>query len=154
MIFRGKIRSASPVSQPTSTTTRSSWIRWRSLHWFWLAPALVIVPALCIAICGGLFAFGPITLRLSQPYRIAAERVRYDEAVIAALGEPVEVVNWLPDGQITTQDGRTDAWFDFDVAGPLGQANVYAVVEREGETWIIKKIEVMLPGGQRHEIEL
>lgn len=117
-------------------------------------PVLIIVPAICLLTVIGLIELGPIRLKLSQPYHIASERVRYDDTVIQALGEPVEEAVWLPDGQITTEDGRTEAWFDFDVAGPNGQANVYAIVEKQGDAWIIKRIEVMLPSGQRQELEL
>jgi hypothetical protein len=128
--------------------------RWRSLHWFWLAPALIVVPAICLLMCAGLVAYGPITLKLSQPYRIASERVRYDDTVIAALGEPVEEAVWLPDGQITSEEGRTEAWFDFDVAGPNGKANVYAIAEKQGDTWVLMRIEVTFPSGQRQDLEL
>jgi hypothetical protein len=113
----------------------------------------VVASGICVLLVAGLWMFNPIKLKLSRPYRIASEQVRFDETVIAALGEPVVEAVWLPDGQITTQDGSTDAWFDFEVAGPNGQADVYAVLEKQGDAWVIKQIEVTLPGGRRQELE-
>ena len=100
---------------------------WWSRNWRWFVPTALLCSALlCGGCCIGIFGAVFGVLKSSEPYQMALERVQKDPQLIQHLGEPIEEVGWFPSGEITVQNGRGDARFDFEVAGPKGKAHVRA----------------------------
>ena len=78
----------------------------------------------------GIFAWLIGSLKSSEPYQMALERVRTNPQVMDQLGDPIKESSWMPTGNFSynTTNGVAsgEATFAFDVAGPKGTAHVHA----------------------------
>jgi hypothetical protein len=119
---------------------------WFSRNLWWLLPSAFLVVVLPCGCCGGIVVWAIRSLKSSEPYQIALERVRKNPQVIEQLGEPIEEASWAPLGNFSyaTNNGVAsgEADFTFSVAGPKGTAHVHATAHcREGK-WGFLLLEV------------
>ncbi len=126
---------------------------WFSRNFWWMLPAALLVlvsPCLC---CGGIFWWVVGSLKSSEPFQMALERVRTDHDVIRQLGDPIEEAGWMPTGNFSyhTDNGVTSgrASFDFRVSGPKGTARVHAEAVCRNGKWVFRVLEVTPASGGR-----
>ena len=121
----------------------------------WLALLLVIGMLATIVIvfcCGGIFS-AYRTVRESEPYRQAVERVTSNPVVIEQLGEPL-TASALPLGELRyiKEQSAARARIEFSVTGPRGVAQVKTESQLYGDAWILRKLSVKLPDGRDLEL--
>ncbi|MHC4178983.1 MAG: cytochrome c oxidase assembly factor Coa1 family protein [Planctomycetota bacterium] len=118
---------------------------WLGRNWLWFVPtALLGLAALCGGFWLGIRLAPEVALKWSQAYAMALQRVQDDPQIIERLGQPIEESGWLPRGEISLQNGRGDANFHFDVAGPNGQAEVHTQARRVAGRWGLSRLEVTI----------
>ncbi len=114
-----------PIQPHQTATVQRGWFS-RNLWWM-LPAALLVLPCGCF---GGIFWWVIGSLKSSEPYQMALERVRTNPQVIEQLGKPVEESSWMPTGNfsyhINNGLASGEATFNFNVMGPKGTANVHA----------------------------
>ncbi len=143
-----------PANQPIQPHQVAAVQRgWFSRNLWWLLPTAFLVMVLPCGCCGGIFWWVISSIKSSEPYRMALERVRTDREVIEQLGEPVEEAGWIPTGNFSyqTNNGVTSgrASFDFSVSGPKGSARVHAEAACRNGKWGFRVLEVTpASGGQ------
>src|SRR5208337_274433 len=113
---------------------------------WWMLPAALLVLVLPCGCCGGIFWWLISTLKSSEPYQMALERVRTNPQVIEQLGKPIEESSWMPIGNfsyhIINGMASGQATFTFNVAGPKGTANVHAQAVCRGGRWRFLQVRV------------
>jgi hypothetical protein len=136
-------------NQPSQPHARG----WFSRNLWWLLPAVFLALVSPCCCCGGIFWWVVGSLKSSEPYRMALERVRTDRDVIGQLGEPVAEAGWMPTGNFSyhTDNGVTSgrANFDFSVSGPKGTARVHAEAVCRNGKWVFRILEVTPASGGR-----
>lgn len=81
-------------------------------------------------------------IKKSTVYEQALQRVRADQRVVAALGEPIEPGFWVR-GTIGTNNGKGTADFDFPIKGSKDSATVHVVgATEQGQTWEFTTLNV------------
>ena len=88
--------------------------------------------------------FGAI--KRSDVYREALNRVRADQRVVAAIGEPIDPGFWVS-GSMNVNNGKGNADFSFPIKGPRGSAKVHAVASTEGQKWEYSELVVTPASG-------
>lgn len=142
----------STIDQPQAVPPRRSWF---SRNWLWFVPLLfVLLFLLCAGLCVGVIGTAFVTLKHSEPYRVALERVQQDPQVIQRLGEPIREASWVPVGEVHTEDGGGSANLSFRVAGPKGEADVRTEARRRGGQWETTVLEVTFPDGKRLSLDV
>ncbi len=133
-----------PASQPNQPHP-PSWFR-RNL--WWVLPTAIMVVVLPIGCCAGIFTWLIGSLKSSEPYQAALERVRTNPQVIEQLGEPIKESSWMPTGnfsyKINNSVASGEATFDFSVAGPKGTAHVHAEARCRDGKWRFLQLQVTL----------
>ncbi len=141
-----------PMTEPPfDAEPAGSWIarhKWRALLIALLALG-TIIGVLC---CGGIFKAYQ-TVRESEPYRQAVERVTNNSTVIAQLGEPI-TASTLPLGELRydLDQGGGQANISFTVSGPRGSAQVVTQSQFHKDAWLMRKLVVTLPNGQELQL--
>jgi len=111
-----------------------------------MLPAALLVLVLPCGCCGGIFWWLISTLKSSEPYQMALERVRTNPQVIGQLGKPIEESSWMPTGNfsyhIINGMASGEATFNFNVAGPKGTAHVHAQALCRGGQWRFLQLQV------------
>jgi hypothetical protein len=119
---------------------------WFARNFWWLLPAVLLALVLPCGCCGGIFWWLVSSLKSSEPYQVAVERVRANPQVIQQLGEPVEVTSWMPSGNfsynVDNGAGSGKADFHFTVAGPKGAAHVHAAAVCRNSKWRFRVLDV------------
>ncbi|HEY4301897.1 MAG TPA: cytochrome c oxidase assembly factor Coa1 family protein [Candidatus Didemnitutus sp.] len=131
----------SPVQPPSVPTPPKSWM---DRNWKWFVP-VVSVGALIVfgAFAGGIFYFVERTLKNSEPYHVALERIRASPDVAAALGKPLHE-SWLVMGNYRVQNFSRYEDLTFTMAGPQGSARVYLVATANTDGWSYRVLTVNL----------
>src|SRR5947209_8107939 len=120
-------------------------------NWKWLVPVGCLgLIFLVLAAAAGIFFFVVSTVKSSEVYRRALEKVRNDPAVIAELGQPVGD-GWLVIGSIETNKSGEGAKFHFPISGPKNSGTVYVVALKVRELysddeWHFETLEVEVNG--------
>ncbi len=143
-----------PANQPIEQHQVAAVQRgWFSRNVWWMLPAAILVMVSPCCCGGGIFWWVVSSLKSSEPYRMALERVRADRDVIGQIGEPVEETGWLPAGNFAyqTNNGVTSgrANFDFSVSGPKGAARVHAKAVCRNGKWGFRVLQVRPASGGR-----
>lgn len=117
---------------------------WFSRNLWWLLPGAILVVVLPVGCCGAAFLWAINSLKSSQPYQMALQRVRVSPQMTEELGQPIEEASWMPTGRFSYRStngvARGDASFNFSVAGPRGAAEVHAdAVCRQGK-WQLTRL--------------
>ena len=104
---------------------------------------LIVLGAACVAaLVFVVFA----AIKKSDVYSDALNRVRADQRVVAALGEPITPGFWVS-GKMNLDNGKGNADFTFPVSGPKGSARVHAVASTEGQKWEYTELVVTPSNG-------
>src|SRR5438045_2271322 len=114
------------------------------LKWLFIGCGVVLVLFLGFIAAITIFVFGAI--KRSDAYTGALERVRADQRVIAAIGQPIEPGFWVT-GNINFNNGKGNADFDFPISGPRGKARVHTVASNEGQKWEYSELRVTPASG-------
>jgi hypothetical protein len=102
---------------------------------------------LFVAFCAVLVFIVFAAVKKSDVYEQALNRVRNDQRVQAALGEPIEPGFWVSGSvHVDAQKGGT-ADFTFPVSGPKGKAKVHAIAATQGQAWEFTTLEVTPANG-------
>ena len=99
---------------------------------FLIGCSVLIVLGVALVAVLVFIVFGAI--KKTDAYKVALAKVKSDQRVIAALGEPVEAGFWVS-GKMNINNGKGNADFTFPVSGPKGKAAVHAVATTEGQGW-------------------
>ena len=118
---------------------------WWKRNWKWAIPTggcgcllIVIVGAVIF----GIFSIKEY-VEDSGTYDQALSRVQDSEAVIEALGEPIET-NGLGEYNIQWQNDREYNEMRIPIKGPKGKADLYIFAENTEDTIIFGRLEVVL----------
>lgn len=128
---------------PLPTTPTPSWF---ARNWKWVVPlgCLSMIAAFVVFLAGiFLVVFG--LLRSSDVYQHALERASTNEAVVEALGEPIEP-GWYLTGSINVQGPSGDADISIPIAGPKGKGAIYASATKKAGLWSYSILEVEIEG--------
>ena len=90
------------------------------------------------------FVFGVI--KRTDVYRDALDKVRADQRVVAALGQPINPGFWVS-GNVDVKNERGTADFTFPVSGPKGNAKVHVVAATDGQKWEYTELVVTPASG-------
>ena len=111
---------------------------------FLIGCSVLIVLGVALVAVLVFIVFGAI--KKTDAYKVALAKVKSDQRVIAALGEPVEAGFWVS-GKMNINNGKGNADFTFPVSGPKGKAAVHAVATTEGQGWQYERLEVTPSNG-------
>ncbi len=132
-------------------------------NWKWLVPLLLLI---CVVLFVSFVTKGELvktwladrTIKASEPFQMALEKLRADPEVVKQLGEPLE-----PTGQASgevgteTADGKPatgNANFYFDLTGPKGTANVHCQGKMIDGKWGLSTLKVTFADGSRHSVDV
>ena len=105
-----------------------------------------VLIVLGVALIAVLFFIVFAAIKKSDAYTEALDRVRHDQRVVAALGEPVQPGFWVS-GNLDFKNSKGTADFTFPVSGPKGGAKVHAVASTEGHGWQYTTLDVTPDNG-------
>lgn len=111
---------------------------------FLIGCSVLIVLGVAAILAIVLFVFGVI--KKTPVYRDALEKVRSDQRVIAALGQPINPGFWVT-GNVDVNNQKGTANFEFPVNGPKGSAKVRVAASTDGKDWEYSELVVTLEGG-------
>jgi Cytochrome oxidase complex assembly protein 1 len=126
-----------PESRPSS---------WLGRNWKWVVPVgcLTSIVAVVAGIAGiVVLVFG--FMKTSDVYQQALQRASSHEVVIEALGEPVEA-GWYVAGSINVEGSSGTADISIPIAGPKGNATIFAVARKSAGRWTYDVLEVEVQG--------
>jgi hypothetical protein len=110
---------------------------------------LIVAVVVFVIAVGGIAVFA---LAKSEPYMEALDRARHDEAVVEALGEPLEP-GLLPSGSVNVDGPGGQADLEIPVSGPRGKGTLLVSATRVAGRWEYRAIVVELAdGGRRIEV--
>jgi hypothetical protein len=129
---------------------RKSWFK---RNWKWFVPVgcgtIILVFVLAI---GGLFFLGTELLSGSAPAEYALEKASQNEAVIQALGEPIEQKGMVT-GEFNFKNSDGDADLTIPIEGPHGKGKLYVVGSKRDGEWSYSYLYVWIQG-QSETIDL
>lgn len=116
----------------------------------------LLLSVVCAIVVWGLFHRVWARQMSSRPYKMALQQIQTAPEAIQALGQPIEVIfsTLLPNGQVYEEDGSGDASFDFNVAGPKGEAHIHTESRMFDGQWGLTVLEMTPSGGERVRIEI
>jgi len=119
---------------------------WFGRNWKWVVPVgcLSIIAAF-VAFLAGIFLVVFGFLRSSDVYQYALERATSNEAVVEALGEPVEP-GWYLTGSIEVQGASGQADVSIPIAGPRGKGTIFVSARKTAGRWDYQVLEVEIEG--------
>jgi hypothetical protein len=126
-----------PSAQPSS---------WFGRNWKWVVPlgCFSVIAAFVAFVAGIVFvAFGVV--RSSDVYQYALQRASSNEAVVEALGEPVEP-GWYLTGSIQVEGASGQADISIPLSGPTGKGTLFASARKTGGRWEYSVLEVLVAG--------
>ena len=110
----------------------------------------IVIPVGCLSVllvcCGGfaMLSVGVMSaLKSSDPYRIGLERVKANEEVKEALGEPVNP-SFVVQGNINLKNNDGEADISFPVSGPKGAGQVHVQGTKTNGVWRYDEISITL----------
>jgi hypothetical protein len=125
---------------------------WLGRNWKWLLPVGCLLPFVAVGGCVTLIIVGVFgALKASDAYHLSLAAVRADQAVVDALGEPIEPA-FLVSGNIhvSTQGGNADV--HYDITGPKATGTVHAVAVKEAGSWKFRSLVVETSTGEKIDV--
>ncbi|MCS7238628.1 MAG: cytochrome c oxidase assembly factor 1 family protein [Thermoguttaceae bacterium] len=100
----------------------------------------------------GLFLGGELWGRLrsikgTEPYRLAMERLASTAEARAALGDGIQDVTWFPGGRVFEDGDRGEAQFVLKVAGSRGAGELFVQARRLAGAWSLTDLQLRLSDG-------
>jgi len=105
-----------------------------------------ILVVIGVAAIAALVIFVFSVIKRSDVYRDALEKVRNDQRVVAALGDPINPGFWVT-GNVDVKNQKGTADFTFPVTGPKGRATVKASASTDGSKWEFSELVVTPSSG-------
>jgi uncharacterized membrane protein YhaH (DUF805 family) len=104
---------------------------WMKRNWKWLVPFLCLAALIGI---GGFIVFFENLMKSSDAYSGALSRVKFNPAVISAIGTPIKD-GFFVSGSISENNSWGRANLVFPITGPKGSANVYVSASKSSDKW-------------------
>ena len=117
---------------------RPAWVKWIVLGCVGL-----IVVGLCVA--AGIVALVMGSLKQSDAYKTALEKVHGSAAAVEALGEPIEPGFFLS-GTVNVNGPSGDAVLSIPVHGPRGKGTLYLEATKQAGRWKYSLLELAVAG--------
>jgi hypothetical protein len=121
-----------------SEEKRPAWVKWVVLGCVGL-----IVVGLCAA--AGIVALVMGSLKQSDAYKEALDKVRGDGAAVEALGEPIEPGFFLS-GTVNVSGPSGDAVLSIPLQGPKGKGTLYLEATKSAGRWTYSLLELAVEG--------
>lgn len=116
-------------------------------NWKWMLPVGCLGLILIVVAAGaGIFFFAMSTLKSSDVYKGALERVRANPAAVEALGEPIKD-GWLVQGNINLSGASGNANLQIPVSGPKKSGTVAVRAIYENGAWMYENLDLAVEGG-------
>lgn len=128
---------------------RPAWVKWIVLGCVGL-----IVVGLCVA--AGIVALVMGSLKQSDAYKSALEKVQASPAAVEALGEPIEPGFFLS-GSVNVSGPLGDAVLSVPLHGPRGKGTLYLEAAKQAGRWKYSLLELAIAGsggGEEQRIDL
>lgn len=128
---------------------RPAWVKWIVLGCVGL-----IVVGLCVA--AGIVALVMGSLKQSDAYKTALEKVQASPAAVEALGEPIEPGFFLS-GSVNVNGPSGDAVLSVPVHGARGKGTLYLEATKQAGRWKYSLLELAVAGsggGEEQRIDL
>jgi hypothetical protein len=127
---------------------------WFQRNWKWFVPVLA---AVAIGTIAGfilmIFGFVMSMFKSSEPYQHALAQARHDQAVVAALGEPIAEGRFTS-GNMEESGASGKASLAIPVSGPKGEATIFVEASKSTGQWHYEHVAVELSSShQRIELE-
>jgi hypothetical protein len=129
---------SAPPPIPPQPLRRNWWQR----NWKWFVPTgclTLIAGGVLFVVCIMFLIFS--VLKSSEPYKIAVNRAKNDQRVIAALGTPIQE-GIFASGKTNVSGPSGEADLGIPISGPKGKATIYAVGTKSAGTWTFSKLAV------------
>jgi uncharacterized membrane protein YhaH (DUF805 family) len=123
---------------PLLSETRSP--DWIKRNWKWLVPLLCLAALIGIS---GFIVFFENLMKSSDAYSGALSRVKFNPAVIAAIGTPIKD-GFFVSGIISENNSWGRANLVFPISGPNGSANVYVLASKSSDKWQFNNLVVQV----------
>lgn len=146
--------SAPPPLQPSVTLSSSSQPQqtWMQRHWKSVVIAIVgLIIASVVALAVSIVGLVMWSIRQSDVYRMAMQRVRQDPAVVQALGTPIET-GWWASGSMNIENDSGTANFTVPIHGPRQQGKMYLDARKRMGEWTFNSLVVKTAGGEQIEV--
>jgi hypothetical protein len=111
---------------------------------FLIGCSVIIVLGVAVIAALVFFVFGAI--KKTDVYKQALAKVRGDQRVVAALGEPIDAGFWVS-GNMNLNNGKGNCDFKFPVSGPKAKATVHVAASTEGNGWDYNVLDVTPDNG-------
>jgi hypothetical protein len=126
---------------------------WVQRHWLlMLVLSFVVMMALSMAIGVGVMYVVMSSVKSTAPYREAMERVRGDERMTRALGEPIGT-RWIPLGMVEQREQGRAAFLVF-LQGPRGTGTVDVQGVFTDGLWRYQRLQGETDGPPRDRVDL
>jgi hypothetical protein len=121
---------------------------WFHRHWKGVVVAiLLLIVALLVAAVLAVVGLVMWSIRQSDVYRMAMERVRQDPAVVQRLGSPIES-GWIVSGSMNIEGDSGTANFTIPIHGPRASAKVYLDARKTMGEWTFNSLVVKTAEGE------
>ena len=121
-----------PVVPPPLPAKPKSWM---DRNWKWFVPVLAVGAMLVLGgFVAGIGAVVIGTLKRSEPYRVALERVGQVPEAVAVLGTPAQPSWWVM-GNFSTSGSSGSENLQFNVTGPKGSGTVFVFAIEHDNVW-------------------
>lgn len=125
---------------------------WFARNWLWVLPtgclSVILLFVACIALAI-YFLFGAI--QKSEPAQEALRRAQASQAVIDALGMPIEP-GWYINGSTKTSGKTGFAELSMPISGPKGKGSLVLKASKNGPYWEFSRLYVELPDQRRYDL--
>lgn len=118
---------------------------WFGRNWLWVVPVggcLTIILLFIFGIGAAIFGVSEV-LKGSAPYELAVNEAKYNEELIAILGEPIET-NGIMQGNLNFKNGSGSADISVPLKGPKGEATVHIKGEKEDGEWTYEEFYILI----------
>lgn len=145
------LHSSSMVSSSSSSfaTPTQSWLQrhWKGLLIAILGCVMAAVLALALAVVGLVMW----SIRQSDVFRMALQRVRQDARVTQSLGTPIEP-SWLVSGSMNIENDSGTANFSVGIHGPRQGGKLYLDARKRMGEWTFNSLTVKTAAGQKIDV--
>lgn len=112
-------------------------------HWKWILPTVIVLVG---AVVYTVFSL----IKGSEPYGMAMDQLRQNEAAVQLLGEPVDD-GFFPTGSVNTSGPSGVAELAIPVSGSRREGKLYVQATKEMGTWTLNAL-VLAAGSKRLDL--
>lgn len=143
------LSSSAMVSSSSSAQPPQTWLQ---RHWKGLVVGVIVLILLSLlATVMAVVGLVMWSIRQSDVYRMAMQRVRQNPAVVEKLGTPIEP-GWLISGSMNIEGDSGTANFTIPIHGPRQAARVYLDARKRMGEWTFNSLVVKTEGGEQIQV--